>query len=111
MMWLEMISIRTADAIEASKVYDLCRKSLQSIAHKELSKLTVYCNTRYTSDISIHLEWKADPGWESILGRAVSEVLGDHGLISHTSWIEQEDFTVGKTTAEGIGHGGCKSPP
>ena len=96
MMWLETISIRTAGTIEASNVFDLCRQSLQSIAHKELSKLTVYCNARYSTDISIHLEWKCDPGSESVLGRAISEILGDLGLISHTSWIEQEDFTVGK---------------
>lgn len=95
-MWLEIISIRTASAVEASKVFDLCRQTLQPVAHKELSKLIVYRNARYPTDISIHLGWASDPGSESVLGRAISELFGGLGLISHTSWIEQEGFFIGK---------------
>jgi len=93
-MWLEIISIRTAGVVEAAKVFDFCQQSFQSIVDEKLLKLTMYCNAEYATDISIHLQWKSDPGPRSILGREVSAALGDFGLISHTLWIEQEEFTA-----------------
>lgn len=90
MAWLEMISIRTAGIVEAGKVFDICREFFQSSAVEKLLKLTVYCNARYATDISIHLQWKSDPGAGSILGGEVSAALGGLGLISHTMWVEQE---------------------
>ena len=42
MIWLEMISIRTAGIIEAGKVFEICRQMLQSIADEKLLKLTVF---------------------------------------------------------------------
>ncbi len=98
MIWLEMISIRAAGVIEAAKVFELCRQSFQSIAVEKSLKLTVYCNAKYTTDISIHLQWKSDPGPGSILGSEVSSALGDLGLISHTLWIEQEELITGNTS-------------
>ena len=94
MIWLETISIRTAGAIEAAKVLDLCRQSFQPLAAGKLLKLSVYCNARYTTDISIHLQWKTDPGPASILGSEVRSLLTDLGLISHSLWVEQEEFSV-----------------
>jgi len=102
MRWLEMINIRTARVIEAARIIELCRQNFQSMAHEKLLKLTVYCSAMYTTDISIHLQWNSDPGPESILGSEVSAALRDLGLISHTLWIEQEEFSVGKISAEGI---------
>jgi hypothetical protein len=90
-IWLEMISIRTAGIIEAGEVFEICRQMFQSIADEKLLKLTVFCNARYATDISIHLQWKSDSGSVSILGREMSSALGDLGLISHTLWIEQEE--------------------
>ena len=98
MTWLEMISIRTAGIIEAGKVFDICSQMFQSIADEKLLKLTVFCNARYATDISIHLQWKSGPGSGSILGREINSALGDLGLISHTLWIEQEEL---------IDHGGA----
>jgi hypothetical protein len=89
-IWLETISIRTAGVIEASKVFDICARSFQSIAVEKLLKLTVYRSAIYATDISIHLQWESDPGPMSILGSEVSSALGDLGLINHTLWIEQE---------------------
>jgi len=91
MIWLETISIRTAGIIEAGKVFEICRQMFQSIADDKLLKLTVFCNARYATDISIHLQWKSDSGSGSILGRELSSVLEDLGLISHALWIEQEE--------------------
>ena len=90
MIWLEIISVRTAGVIEAGKVFDLCTRSFQSIAVEKLLKLAVYRHAIYATDISIHLQWESDPGPWSILGSEVSSALGDLGLISHTLWIEQE---------------------
>ena len=91
MMWLEMISTRAAGIVEVGKILEICRQTHQLIAGEELLKMTVFCNTRHATDISIHLQWKSDSGSGSILGRELSSALADLGLISHTLWIEQED--------------------
>jgi hypothetical protein len=91
MILLEMISIRTAGITEAGKVFEICRQMFQSIADDKLLKSTVFCNSRYSTDISIHLRWKSGSGSGSILGSEISSALGDLGLISHTLWIEQEE--------------------
>ncbi len=95
MIWLEMISIRTAGIVEAGKVFEICRQVFQSIAVEKLLKLSVFCNARYATDISIHLQWKSDPGYGSILGSELSTAIGDLGLISHTLWIGQEEAVAG----------------
>ena len=100
MIWLEMISVRTAGIIEAGKVFEICRQTFQSIADKDLLKLTVFCNARYATDISIHLQWKSDHGSESILGREMSSALGDLGLVNHSLWIEQEELIDHGATLE-----------
>ncbi len=91
MTWLETINIRTARVTEAAKVIELCRQHFQSIAVEELLKLSVYCSAKYSTDISIHLEWASNPGSESFSGRAIREALRDFGLISHTVWAKQEE--------------------
>ncbi|SPF34122.1 hypothetical protein SBDP1_120022 [Syntrophobacter sp. SbD1] len=101
MDWLETVNIRSAGVIEAGKVLDLCRQIFESTAFETALKLKVFCNAKYATDISIHLQWKSDPGPSSVLGSQLSSVLGDFGLISRTLWIEQEmvvqpenEFTV-----------------
>jgi len=91
MIWLETINIRTAGITEAGKVFEICRQMFQSIGDEKLLKSTVFCNARYATDISIHLQWKSDSGFGSILGRQISSALADLGLISHTLWIEHEE--------------------
>jgi hypothetical protein len=91
MILLEIISIRTAGSKEAGKVFEICRQMFQSIADDKLLKATVFCNARYATDISIHLQWKSDSGSGSILGSEMTSALEDLGLISHTLWIEQEE--------------------
>ena len=95
MIWLEMISTRAAGIIEAEKILEICRLTHQSIAGEKLLEMTVFCNTRYATDISIHLQWKSDPGTGSVLGRELSSALAGLGLISHTLWIEQNDRAGG----------------
>jgi hypothetical protein len=51
----------------------------------------VYFSAKYSTDISIHLEWASNPGSESFSGRAICEALRDLGLISHTVWAKQEE--------------------
>lgn len=70
MVCLEMISIRTAGIIEAGKVCEICRQMFQSIADAKPLKLTVLCNARYATDISIHLQWKSDSGVGEHFGQA-----------------------------------------
>lgn len=91
MIWLEMISTRAVGITEAEKILEICRQTHQSIAGEKLLKMTVFCNTRYATDISIHLQWKSDPGTGSVLGRELSCALEGLGLINHSLWVEQEE--------------------
>ncbi len=96
MIWLEVISIRTAGAVEAGKVLDLCRQSIKSVEDRKLLKMSVFSNAKYETDISIHLQWKSDPGSGSLLGNQVRSALLNFGIISHTLWIEHEEFGHGE---------------
>lgn len=91
MIWLELISTRAVGITEAEKILEICRQTHQSIAGEKLLKMTVFCNTRYATDISIHLQWKSDPGTGSVLGRELSCALEGLGLINHSLWVEQEE--------------------
>ena len=90
MIWLETISIRAAGIIEAEKVLDIWNQFHLSTACDKLLEMTIFRNVKYATDISIHLQWKSNPGNESILGRQLSSELENHGLISHTIWIQEE---------------------
>jgi hypothetical protein len=92
MVWLEMISIRSAGIVEAAIARKICRQIFESISVDNLLKLSVFCNASYATDISIHLQWRSDPRHDSTLGSEVSTALGHLGLISHTLWTEQEEF-------------------
>lgn len=94
MAWLEIISIRAVGVAEAAKVLEFCRESFPSIDVDKLLKLTVYTNARYSTDISIHLQWESDPGPMSILAGEVSSAVADLGLISHTLWMEREEIAA-----------------
>lgn len=93
MVWLETINIRSAGVIEARKVLELCSQIAESTAPDAALRVKVFCNSTYTTDISIHLQWNSDPGPSSILGNELTSALRDLGLINHTVWIEQEYLT------------------
>jgi len=90
MIWLEMINVRTARVIEAGKIIELCRQSLQSCGIEKLSTFTVYCSAKYPTDLSIHFEWDSNPGPKSTVGSLLSSALREVGLISHKLWIKEE---------------------
>ncbi|MGC8491773.1 MAG: hypothetical protein ACP5SH_08545 [Syntrophobacteraceae bacterium] len=90
MVWLETINIRSAGVIEARKVLELCSQIAESTTLDTALRVKVFCDTTYTTDISIHLEWNSDPGPLSVLGNELTEAFRDLGLINHTVWIEQE---------------------
>lgn len=101
MIWLEVVSVRTALSIDTARVLEICRQCGQSDATGELLRSIVYCSARYQTDISVHLHWKSDPGPGSILGREVISALKEFGLINHSLWIKQQEFITGiqsKTT-------------
>ena len=90
MVWLETINIRSSGVVEAGKVLDLCRQIFESIASETALRLKVFFNAKYATDISIHLQWKSDPGPSSVLGSQLISALADFGLISRNLWIEQK---------------------
>lgn len=104
MNWLEMISIRTAGPAEAMKVLEFCRECCRSVADA-LSGIAVYRSARYETDITIHLQWNADPGQGSRLGFELESALSGFGLINHTYWIEDERSKAapGKTVSNSAG--------
>lgn len=87
-IWVEIISIRTGGITEVRKVLKICMLMFPSIEVKNLINLRLYYNVKYATDISIHLQWKKDPGGKSDLGNEVDAALKGLGLISHTVWIE-----------------------
>lgn len=93
MVWLETINIRSAGVIEAAKVLGLCKQIVEATEFDTVLRFKVYCNAMYATDISIHLQWKSDPGPSSVLGNELASALRDLGLISHTVWIQQEELT------------------
>jgi hypothetical protein len=94
MIWLEIISTEAAGIIEAEEVFE----DLQANEPEKLLKMTVFRNAKYATDIRIHLQWKSDPGTGNISSRELSAALGDLGLINHTLWIDQEEFTTCDTS-------------
>ncbi len=105
MIWLEIISIRTAGTIETAKVFEICGECFKSVMGGQPLSVIVYRSACYETDISIHLRWESSPGPDgrSILGRAVGTALGDLGLINHTGWLERGKFIPG-TCAEMPNH-------
>ncbi|MDR3554244.1 MAG: hypothetical protein P4L55_05785 [Syntrophobacteraceae bacterium] len=93
MVWLETINIRSAGIIEARKVLGLCKRIVEATKLDTALRFKVYCNAMYATDISIHLQWKSEPGPSSVLGKELISALRDIGLISHAVWIEQEELT------------------
>lgn len=94
MLWIESIDLRTARATASAKVFELCRQAFHSFLAEKLLKLTVYSSARYAGDISVCLEWESDPGAESAIGRAIHGELRNMGLISHTVWKQEEEFSA-----------------
>ena len=94
MIWLEMISIRTAGITESKRVLEICGQMYLSIAGETLLRTAVFCNVKYPTDISIHIYWKSDPGTGSALGRGLFSALQNLGLINYTLWSEQEEPNI-----------------
>jgi len=92
MIWLEMISTRAAGITEAGEVLEICRQMHLSIADEKLLKMTIFRNAKYATDICILLHWESDPGTGSILGKELSAMLEDFGLVSHMIWIKQDEL-------------------
>jgi len=92
MIWLEMISIRTAGTTETKRALEICRQVYLAIVGETLLRAAVFCNIKYPTDISVHIYWKSDPGTGSVLGRELSSALEDLGLINYTIWSEQEEL-------------------
>jgi hypothetical protein len=110
MIWLEIISTRAAGIAEADKVFAIYREILQSLPDENLLNLAVFCNTKYPTDISLHLLWKSNPGDGSILGREVRSALGHLGLINHTTWIQKEEVRGGGALDTSPGKSGLQRP-
>jgi hypothetical protein len=93
MIWLETINTRTAGIMETERALEICRQMYLSIADNKFVEMTIFSNAIYATDISIHLQWRSNPGDKSVLGKELSSALENLGLVSHTVWIEKDHNT------------------
>ena len=98
MIWLEIISVRTAGAADTSRALQLCGQIHQTMTTDRPEQVMVFCSALYDTDFSIHLRWGADPGpgGKSALGLEMSSALSDFGLVNHTIWTERMEWFAGR---------------
>lgn len=94
MEWLEIISVEVAELKKRKKVIELCNR----ISIPPSAELTVYW-INLSNELSIHIQWGAQSApkrGRSRLGRELGRTLSDHGLVTHTLWVEYDQ--PGKNT-------------
>jgi hypothetical protein len=86
MRWLEIIDVEPAGPKEKTRIIELCSK----ILIPRTARLTIY-EESLNNELSIHILWESrsvPQGGRSELGRELSRVISDHGLVAHTFWVE-----------------------
>lgn len=90
MVWLEIISIRTATYRETLAALDLCRRIRPRDSAGPPLELRVYCSVGYSSDLSVHIRWDSKGGQhgKSPFGLELSSALSHLGFVNHAIWME-----------------------
>lgn len=106
MIWLEIISVRTAGHEEALAALDLCRSIRPRSSTGKLIELRVYSSASYDTDFSVHIRWelKGRQQGKTPFGLELGSALRNLGFVNHTLWMEvaPEEGTGGR--AERVGH-------
>lgn len=96
MIWLEIISVRTAGRAERMNALELCKQIRSHQVAERSAKIMVFCNISYETDLSIHIHWDSGsmrPA-KSSLGIQLTELLKHHGLVNHTVWDSLLEETI-----------------
>ena len=83
-MWLESITIRTADLDRLSKGLSQLLEQLSGAA--QAPGIDVYLRSPATSDVSLHLHHERRPIERSALGLRLVETLRTYGTVDHALW-------------------------
>lgn len=90
MIWLEIISVRTATYEETAAALDLCKKIRAQGSTGQPIELRVYCSASYETDLSVHIRWNFNGKrhGKTALGLELSAALSKLGFVNHTLWME-----------------------
>lgn len=90
MIWLEIISVRTASYEETQAALDVCQNIRPQGSARRPMEVRVYSSASYETDLSVHIRWKSD--WRRLgktpFGLELSSALSNLGLVNHTFWME-----------------------
>ena len=94
MRWLEVLDVEVARPKDRKRVVELCSK----ISVPQSATLTLYEDS-VGNEFTIHIQWRSrliTSGGRSELGRELSSSLSDHGLVTHTLWVEANHSNPGE---------------
>ncbi len=95
MKWVEIITLRSF----AKSAPQLVEQILRNVDNSEMqghpADIRVYYHSAIETDLSIHIYWETKPETprESPLGHRLSYALKGLGLLNHSVWIENGDWT------------------
>ena len=86
MHWIEILQIRAAKQTEIEDLIERLNHSLE----RGGIEFAVYRRATIFNDLSIHLvhETNGDTRPNQTLGQRLAATLSDHGLVSHSLWVE-----------------------
>lgn len=90
MVWLEIISVRTAAYQETLAALDLCQRIRPRDSAGKPIELRVYCSASYATDLSVHIRWIFEGGQhgKTPFGLELGSALSHLGFVNHTLWME-----------------------
>jgi hypothetical protein len=92
MKWIEIISIRSAEANNELLINELLKPFNQGDKINGLTCKKIYRNSLIYTDVSIHIHWKTKivELQGSFIGNHLSKVLEEYGLVNHSIWLEEK---------------------
>jgi hypothetical protein len=94
MRWVEIIKISAAEN-RREALENQIKPLLETLNREEKVESVKLYHNILNGDLSIHLLWdngEADP-WGSKTGLCLAHLLKEFGLISHSVWVEKENWT------------------
>lgn len=92
MEWLEIIELRSTVLDHITLMAQLTDILKEINTELKKDKIKLFSNETIATDFSIHIEHFSGPPMEkSKLGRHISIVLNNFGLINHKIWVKVEN--------------------
>jgi len=86
MLWIEILQLRATKESALAALIEELGRALES----ERVEYTMYRHVSISTDFSVHLVHKTDGDRrpDQTLGQRLAATLSEHGLISHSLWVE-----------------------